>query len=81
MEVLIFVEFGDLDFEHGDEEGVVGIGAAALGDLFDGEAVGEELEGLLGLEVEGGVVGEAVVECCVGDAGGVELLLEPLVRA
>jgi len=78
VEVPIFVEFRDLDFVHGDEEGVVGVGAAAFGDLFDGEAVGEELEGLLGLEVEGGVVGQAVVEGGVGDAGGVELLLEPL---
>ena len=58
--------------------GVGGIGALAVGDLLDGAAVGEEGEGLLGLQVEGGVVVEALVEGVVVDGGGVELLLEPL---
>ena len=71
------VEFVGLDLVHGGQEGVAGIGTVAVGDLADGEAVGEELQGLFGLKVEGGVVVEALVENGVGDGGGVELLLEP----
>ena len=41
---------------------------------------GKSEEGLLGLHVEGGVVVEALVEDWVGDAGGIELLLEPFFR-
>ena len=78
--VDVFVEFVDLNLVHGDEERVGGIGVLAVGDLADGEAVGEEVEGLFGLKVEGGVFVEALVEDRVGDGGGVELLLEPFVR-
>ncbi len=70
----------DLHLVHGGEVGVGGVGTLAVGYLLDRAAVGEEMQGLIGLHVEGGVVVEALVENRVGDCGGVELLLEPSLR-
>ncbi len=81
VKLVVAVEFIDLHLVHGGEQGVGGSGALAFGDLLDDAAVGEESEGLLGGHVEGGELAEAAVESVIGDGGGIELLLEPLVGA
>lgn len=84
-EGLFFVEvapvLGDEDLVDGGELRVRGEGALAFGDLLDEAASGEEGEGFSGLEVEGGVVGEALVKGGVGDGVWVELLGQPGVGA
>ncbi len=79
MKLVVAVEFVDLDLIHGGKRGVSGGGTLALGDLLDDAAVREECESLLGGHVEGGELGKAAVQDVVGDGGGVELLLKPLI--
>ncbi len=82
---LFLVEFvlvsADDDLVGGGELGIGGEGALPFGDLLDEAAVGKGGEGVGRLEVEGGVVGEALGEDGIGDGAGVELRVDPGVGA
>ena len=81
LHVEVVIEFVDLHLVHGGEQGVGGVGSLSLCDLLEGETVGEQREGLVRLHVESRVLVEPPIEYAVGDAGGIELLLEPLLRS
>jgi hypothetical protein len=65
----------------GCQVAIAGNGEFSVGCLADGGAVGEALQQGVDGEGQGGEFGEAGVEFAVGDAIGMELLVEPGVDA